>query len=114
MMNLQTTKLDNLIDLRIWHWEQVLELRAKANRIREFAKGGQILTSRKRLDILEFDNAANFHLKCVQILNDCFPQHTTAERDLYQRNGSDAIQAAIANGEDPYLAGIGAKKVNLI
>jgi hypothetical protein len=58
--------------LRLWHWRELLDNRAKAN---YFRKDGQEEITKL------FDDAANVHLAAVQTLNDLFPMGETAESD---------------------------------
>lgn len=61
-----------LREVRLWHWIKALQNRKIANEWRE----------RGRHSLAEgADMSANFHIKAVQALNDCFEINDTAEQD---------------------------------
>lgn len=75
-------KLNDLRDLRLWHYKECLRLR----KIEKFylttiEKGGprSFINEAKKLS-KDFYNSANFHLKAVQLLNDVVDG--TAENDM--------------------------------
>jgi hypothetical protein len=65
-----TDALPRLRELRLWHWQQAMECRAKGKMARE-----------ARTPMPSFDDRANQHIKFVQTLNDFFPMGDNAERD---------------------------------
>ena len=61
-------------ELRMWHWQRAMNARKKANTYRN--KEGRHSASLCRQN----DGRADFHIKCVQVLNEFLP-NTTAEQD---------------------------------
>lgn len=71
----------NLKELRMWHWRQVLDYRRAAREIEKSADQQTHVHRRdSKLEVAAAHNKlANFHIGCVQVLNDYLPG--TAEQD---------------------------------
>lgn len=66
-----------LKELRIWHWKKVLSARKRADQKRTISKTP---TGHYASEAIQADRLANFHLGCVQALNDVLPG--TAQQDM--------------------------------
>lgn len=68
--------INDFRDLRLWHWRQVLLFRDTARRLADD-------DCNNILDYVGmYDKRADFHIECVQMLNDAPGCHlTTAEHD---------------------------------
>ncbi len=66
--------------LRLHHWLAALKARESANDWDIRGKAGEVGRIQKRFK--EYTKAANFHIKAVQALNDCFDIDDTAEKDV--------------------------------
>lgn len=77
--------------LRLWHWRECKRLRASAQRYREQESvyvNHKAERSHWRRQARNYDRIADFHIKAVQVLNDC-PGclGTTAEQDMAVQDG---------------------------
>ncbi len=65
--------------LRLHHWLAAVKARQTASEWEKRGKAGEVGRIQKRFK--EYTKAANFHIKAVQALNDCFDIDDTAEKD---------------------------------
>lgn len=78
-----TEARERLRQIRLWHWRQVLMLRAKAE--------GMGVRNIKALAI-EYNRQADGHLKAVQALNDFFDDPGDSAVSEESRNGQELLR----------------------
>jgi hypothetical protein len=89
-MNISSTLLDGLRKLRLWHWQGVMHHRAREKQYHTYAREGAPKLRERNVRSAEYHyNAANFHTKQVQMLNEFFPIGDTAEKDLREKLKTD-------------------------
>lgn len=85
-----------LRELRLWHWNKVVAFRKKATEYEAHAENWEAKYPSKKCcyarNKAKFNHArANWHLRAVQALNDCFPVDDSVHSD-YKENGSADLQ----------------------
>jgi broad specificity polyphosphatase/5'/3'-nucleotidase SurE len=73
----------NLTQLRIWHWKRVESHRNSQRRYEHKMENGDSAVFYNQRKIADHKREADFHLKCVQALNDVL--ETTVHQDLQKR-----------------------------
>jgi hypothetical protein len=69
-----------LTELRIWHWERVESHRASQRKYEQLLKSGDPAKFYNERKVADHNRYANFHIKCVQALNDVLA--TTVHQDI--------------------------------